>query len=447
MREQTPSAETPRNGAILVLNSGSSSLKYRWFGMPDESVLATGLIERIGETGSATGIADHRAAIAALVDRLETGAGLLLGATPDAIGHRVVHGGERFNAPVLVNEEVLAAIRATIPLAPLHNPANLLGIEACREHWPGVPQVAVFDTAFHQTMPPAAYRYALPEAAYRDLHVRRYGFHGTSFAYLTRSAAQCLGKPPEDANLVLLHLGNGASACAVRAGKSVDTSMGMTPTAGLVMGSRSGDLDPGVFPYLLRQGFAPERVETMLNRDSGLLGVCGANDMRVVLARAAQGESDAGLALEMYVYRIRKYIGAYCAVLGRVDALVFSGGVGEHAAEIRAMVCAGLEGLGLVLDMEANRHAGPDAAEIQDMEANRHAGPDAAEIQDMEANRHAGPDAAEIQAASSGLKILVIPTDEEREIARQTWRLAALSPARVPPASHTSSACTTGSAR
>ncbi|SMF94235.1 acetate kinase [Methylomagnum ishizawai] len=369
---------------ILVLNSGSSSLKYRLIDLDGEAVLATGLVERIGEDGAPA--ADHRQAIAELVRRLEAsghwrGAGDLYG-----IGHRVVHGGENFAAAAWVDDAVVAAIRAAIALAPLHNPPNLLGIEVCRELWPGVPQVAVFDTAFHQTMPPPAYRYALPESCYGGVPIRRYGFHGTSFAYVTRRVAEYLGRVPDALNLIALHLGNGASACAIGGGRSLDTSMGLTPLAGLMMGTRCGDLDPGVVLYLLGQGRTLAEVADLLNRDSGLKGVAGGNDMRDVLARVAAGDAEAGLAVAMYCHRIKHYVGAYSAVLGRVDALVFTGGIGEHAAPIRQGVCAGLANLGIVLDEAANAALGPGIAELQ---------------------------------GGGGVKILVVPADEELEIARQ----------------------------
>jgi acetate kinase len=379
---------------ILVLNSGSSSLKYRLFDLDGERVLASGLVERIGEPSAATGqppVPDHRAAIAGIVRQLEASGSLSGGADLSGIGHRVVHGGEDFAAAAVVDERVLAAIRAAVPLAPLHNPPNLLGIEVCRELWPEVPQVAVFDTAFHQTMPPYAYRYALPEQCYSQGRIRRYGFHGTSFAYVTRQAAAYLGRPVEALNLIALHLGNGASACAIAGGRSVDTSMGLTPLAGLMMGTRCGDIDPGVLLHLLE---APDRsavdVARLLNRDSGLKGVAGSNDMRDVLARAEAGEAGARLAVEMYCYRIKHYVGAYFAALGRVDALVFTGGIGEHAAPIRSGVCAGLQGLGIVLDETANRALVPGIAAIQQ---------------------------------GDGIRVLVVPTDEELEIARQAGEL------------------------
>lgn len=382
---------------ILVLNSGSSSLKYRLFDMAGEArVLASGLIERIGESSGISGgppIPDHRSAMAELVRRLEA-SGNLNGGGLAAIGHRVVHGGETFSTAVRVDEAVLAAIREAIPLAPLHNPPNLLGIEVCRERWPEVPQVAVFDTAFHQTLPPEAYRYALPEDCYRKFRIRRYGFHGTSFAYISRRVAAYLGRSPESLNLIVLHLGNGASACAIRGGRSVDTSMGMTPLAGLVMGTRCGDLDPGAVLHLLEEtGLSVEEVSKLLNKDSGLKGLAGGNDMRDVLGRAAAGDERARLAVAIYGYRLRQYIGAYLAVLGRVDALVFTGGIGEHAVPIRREVCEPLAHFGIVLDPDANAAAEGDVAEIQ--------------------------------AAGGAVKILVVPTDEELEIARQTAEVVA----------------------
>ena len=378
---------------ILVLNSGSSSVKYRLFDTAGEGpVLASGSIERIGEPGGADSkgpISDHRTAIAEIVRRLRDS-----GRFPDpgglyGIGHRVVHGGETFSTAVAIDNGVIAAIREASSLAPLHNPPNLAGIEVCREYWPDVPQVAVFDTAFHQTMPPEAYRYAIPEALYREFHIRRYGFHGTSFAYLAKRVAAHLAKPLESLNLIILHLGNGASACAVAGGRSVETSMGLTPLAGLIMGTRCGDLDPGVVLHLLEEAGRPlAEVAGWLNRDSGLKGITGSNDMRDVLDRAGEGDESARLAVTMYCRRIKQYIGAYLAVLGRVDALVFSGGIGEHAAPIRQGVCEGLEHFGMILDLAANRSPGGDVSEIQ--------------------------------ASGGAVGIFVVPTDEELEIARQT---------------------------
>jgi acetate kinase len=377
---------------ILVLNSGSSSVKYRLFSLNEAQEcrsLIAGLIERIGEADS--GVPDHRHAIVEMVRSLESqghlGSGELL-----AVGHRVVHGGESFNRAVLANAAVMDAIRAAIPLAPLHNSANLLGIEACRERWPELPQVAVFDTAFHYSLPPAAYRYAIPDEAYREHAIRRYGFHGTSFESIKRQVAQYLGQAGSDIHLIVLHLGNGASACAIRGGKSIDTSMGMTPLAGLMMGTRCGDLDPGVILYWLEQaGQLPTQISNCLNRDSGLKGIAGTNDMRDVLARAGRDDAEARLAVDMYVHRLRHYIGAYRAFLPELHALVFTGGVGEHAPAIRSAACRDLLHLGLHLDEDKNQATLPGLAEIQ--------------------------------SSHSAVKIMVIPTDEEGEIARQALEL------------------------
>jgi len=392
---------------ILVINSGSSSLKYQLFDMSGGTVLTAGNVERIGERESAlrhrwrthTGAMeelerpvsapDHRTAFAAIAAVLRETGVLEDVAHVDAIGHRVVHGGEHFQAPARIDTRVVAAIRSLIPLAPLHNPANLLGIEVCLELFPGVPQVAVFDTAFHQSIPPHAFRYALPKSLYTDHAVRRYGFHGTSHAYVARRAAQYLGNPLETLNLITLHLGNGASAAAIEKGRCVDTSMGMTPLEGLVMGTRCGDVDPAVGFYIGRvTGVDNASVEALLNKESGLKGLCGVNDMREVLRRMGAGDEPARLALDVYCYRIRKYIGAYCAVLGHVDAVIFTAGVGENAPLVRARACSGLEAFGIRLDAERN-------IGIRD-------------------------DAAEIQAVDSAVKLLVVRTDEEREIAEQT---------------------------
>jgi len=395
---------------ILVLNSGSSSIKYKLFDMTDRSILASGLVERIGEaTGSLahqardgrgemmetrkTGrVADHREGMQLIVEALsasrtgEEGAGLA------GIGHRVVHGGEDFTEPTLIDERVLGVIRRNVPLAPLHNPPNLIGIEVALEAAPHLPQVAVFDTAFHQSIPPKAFHYALPHELYAQQRVRRYGFHGTSHQYVARRAAAFLERPPESLNLITLHLGNGASAAAVEQGRCVDTSMGMTPLEGLIMGTRCGDIDPAVHFYLLREtGRSPEELDALLNKESGLKGICGTNDMREVLEKADAGDERARLAIDMYCYRVKKYIGAYAAVLGRVDALVFTAGIGERAAPIREGCCRGLPGLGILLDPQKNRAGSRPPFEVQ--------------------------------ATASAVKILVIPTDEELQIAEQTFEL------------------------
>ena len=388
---------------ILVINCGSSSIKYRLFAMPEGETLAAGLVERIGEsqarhrhtnkgagTQQNTGlqIADHRAGLTRIVATLRSSGAITELSELAAIGHRVVHGGELFRTPVRIDETVVAQIRALVPLAPLHNPAGLAGIEVSRETAPGVPQIAVFDTAFHHTIPAFAYRYALPRRLYSDYGIRRYGFHGISYSYVAREAARLLDRPLTQLNMVALHLGNGASATAIAGGRSVDTSMGMTPLEGLIMGTRSGDIDPAIPFYLGREAdLGPAAVEDLLNRESGLKGLCGSNDMREVHRLAESGDADARLALEMVCHRLKKYIGAYAAVLGRLDAVIFTGGIGENDAWVRAHSCAGLDNLGICLDTGKNTHA--DAA------------------------------ARAIHADDSQVALLVVPTNEELEIARQ----------------------------
>jgi acetate kinase len=393
---------------VLVFNSGSSSIKYRLFDMRRVSVIASGVLQRIGERDAslvhesvlADGsqqsvirnqrIPNHGEAmqqINAVLQQtsLSQEAPPLLG-----IGHRMAHGGSMFHHPTRIDASVLDAIRQLGDLAPLHNPAMITGIEQALVAFPGVPQVVVFDTAFHQTLPPRAYRYAVPRDFSHRLHVRRYGFHGTSYRYVTRQAARRLGRSSESLNLIALHLGNGSSAAAIRGGISVDTSMGMTPLAGLVMGTRCGDLDPAIVFHLLRHtGLTPDRLEAILNRDSGLLGLCGHNDMREILELAAAGDDDADETLEVFVYAIKKYIGAYYAVLERVDAVLFTGGIGENSAPIRWRVCAGLQGLGIFLDRDRN-DACPTTGGI-------------------------------VHATNSPVAVLVEPTDEQLEIAEQTW--------------------------
>jgi acetate kinase len=401
---------------ILVINSGSSSVKYRILDMTDGTVLTGGSLDRIGEAHSRLShywqdesgtkqeisrtldVPDHARAFEQItaVMRESDAAGQY---TLDGIGHRVVHGGERFSAPILISGEVVEALRALSPLAPLHNPPNLAGIEVCLRLFPHVPQVAVFDTAFHQTLPARAYRYAVPDAWYRAHRVRRYGFHGTSHAYVARQAAAQLGQPPEVLGLITLHLGNGASAAAIRAGRCIDTSMGFTPLEGLMMGTRSGDIDPAILVYLNREtGVDLEELDYELNQESGLRGICGVNDMREAQRLAAAGEERARLAIDMYCYRIRKYIGAYCAVLGRVDALVFTAGIGENSPPVRAQACAGLERFGIRIDEARNSRAGGGMREIQ--------------------------------SADATVRVLVVPTNEELEIAHQTRTCLAL---RRPP--------------
>ncbi|MGQ5261864.1 acetate/propionate family kinase [Micromonospora sp. ZYX-F-536] len=360
---------------VLVLNCGSSSVKWRRY--DGDQVLDQGTVERVGEPGG--GPADHTSAVRQILAGLD-----LTGLT--AVGHRVVHGGRTFSAPVLVDDAVLAAIRDLVPLAPLHNPANLAGIEVAREALPDVPQVAVFDTAFHHTLPEAAATYAIDRDTAERYGVRRYGFHGTSHAYVSRRTAELLGRPYEQLNTITLHLGNGASACAVAGGRSVATSMGMSPLEGLVMGTRSGDLDPTVIFHLRREGgLSVDDIDDLLNHRSGLLGLTGVNDMREVLQRRADGDPAAELAFDVYVRRITGYVGAYYALLGRVDAITFTAGVGEHAAPVRSAALAGLDRLGIAVDQARN---------------------------DGDGDRVISPDTSEVA-------VCVIRTDEEREIARQ----------------------------
>ncbi|ABQ26831.1 acetate kinase [Geotalea uraniireducens] len=391
---------------VGVINCGSSSIKYEVFDRKKRTKLATGLVERIGSAEGrmrqsrlqADGtfveqvhmkpLADHHEAFNFMVDMNRENRIIRDDAELFCVGHRVVHGGELFREPAIVDDEVVAAIERLIPLAPLHNPSNLLGIEAARMRFHGIPQVAVFDTAFHQTLPPAAYRYALPHELYEKYQVRRYGFHGASHAFVAREAAQFLGHPMEELNLITLHLGNGASVAAIRAGECIDTSMGMTPLEGLVMGTRSGDLDPAIPFYLIRQlALTPEKVENLLNKESGLKGVCGFSDMREIQQRASEGDERAALAFDMFCYRVRKYIGAYCAVLGRLDAMIFTGGIGENSAAVRSAVCAGLRNLGISVDARKNGAVAGKAAEIQEEE--------------------------------TAVRVLVVPTNEELEIALQ----------------------------
>jgi acetate kinase len=365
---------------ILVLNCGSSSIKYRLFD-DDLAEVDRGLIERIGEPG---GPASHREALHSAADRLRLDSPQLR-----AIGHRMVHGGSRFVRPTLLTAEVIAAVEELTPLAPLHNPPNLAGIEVTRQLRPEVPQVAVFDTAFHATLPAAAATYALDTGLAARLSIRRYGFHGTSHAYVSRRTAELLDRPLETVNTIVLHLGNGASACAVQGGRSVETSMGLTPLEGLVMGTRTGDLDPAVVLHLHRVGGLPfEDIDSTLNRRGGLLGLCGDNDLRNVLSRRERGDEAAALAFDVYCHRIRKYVGAYAAVLGRLDAVTFTGGVGENAAAVRAGALDGLGLLGVAVDAARNTAPANDARLIS-------------------------PDGARVA-------VCVIPTDEELEIATET---------------------------
>ena len=389
---------------VLVINAGSSSLKYQLVDAATGSALARGTVERIGERGSrathASGgethteerpIGSHRDALAIVADMFRDHGPSLDDIRLLAVGHRVVHGGDRFTDPVLVTDDVVAAIEELEPLAPLHNPAHVEGIKAARERFPDVPQVAVFDTAFHHAMPAHSYTYAVPRSWREEHRVRRYGFHGTSYAHVTRRAAAVLGQRVENVNLVVLHLGNGASAAAISGGRSMDTSMGLTPLEGLVMGTRSGDIDPGVFSFMVRAGMSADDVDAALNRASGLKGLSGTNDFREVDELVAANDPDGKLAFDVATYRLRKYVGAYAVALGRLDALVFTAGIGEHAPRLRAAVCQGLGILGVELDDEANVASGGGERRIS--------------------------------TDASAVAVLVVPTNEELEIARQAAAL------------------------
>lgn len=358
--------------SILVINAGSSSIKYSLFESASLRLIDHGLIEEIR---------DHHEGFEVMRTQL-----LIHGidiTQINAIGHRVVHGGERFHEPALIDDDLLAEITALIPLAPLHNPANIEGIIAARAIAPNVPNFAVFDTAFHQSMPPHAYRYPLPNDWYESYHVRRYGFHGTSHHYVALQASDILQKPLDGLNLITFHIGNGVSACAIEKGKCIDTSMGMTPLEGLMMGTRCGSIDPSIIAYMVHQSsMSIEAVDTILNKKSGLLAIAGTNDLRSVIDAKNRGDENAILALDMFAYRLRKQLGEYMAVLRGVDAIVFTGGIGEHSPLIHEMVCKGLEHMGIVLDAEKNRS-----------------------------------NETEIHSEASSVALLVIPTDEERQIA------------------------------
>lgn len=390
---------------VLVLNCGSSSIKYQLFVMPGRTLLAKGMIERIGDAKAAIihqddegkvqqGIsaADHDEAVAAILQRLmAANHGAEAGAPIVAVGHRVVHGGEEFTGSVIINDAVLASIDKMARLAPLHNPPNLAGIRGAMHALPKATQVACFDTAFHATIPPVAYTYALPYELYEKLGVRRYGFHGTSHRYVARRAAAFLGLDKYAINCITCHLGNGSSITAVRDGRSVDTSMGLTPLEGLVMGTRCGDIDPAILFYLADNGYAFDKLNDLCNKKSGVLGVSGlSNDMRTLVEAAGEGYERAKLAIDLFCYRIKKYIGAYSAALGRVDALVFTGGIGENAIPIREQICAGLDNLGIRVDRQKNEAAHGKESRID---------------------------------SGSGVAVLVIPTDEEGAIAADTYQL------------------------
>lgn len=394
---------------IFVINSGSSSLKYKLYNMASSQVLASGLAERIGEASGRikhtvfpdseqekqqvidAPVADHEAAMRTVIDCLSTGENRVCEDACEVVGvgHRVVHGGERFAAPARIDDEVIAGIEEALPLAPLHNPANLTGIRVARELFGSAQHVAVFDTAFHQTMPAKAYHYAVPHTLYKELKIRRYGFHGTSHQYVVRRGAQILEREQSALNCITAHLGNGSSLAAVQAGACIDTSMGMTPLAGVIMGTRSGDIDPAVLLHLVEHtGRDIGEVTGMLTKESGLVGICGASDMRDIHSRIAQGDTQARLALEMLSHSIKKYIGAFFAQLGRVDAIIFTGGIGENDDEVRRLALQDMGHMGIMLDTETN------------------------------ALRHGLW--ARISTPDSPVAVLVVRTDEEAEIASQT---------------------------
>ncbi len=391
---------------ILILNAGSSSLKYQLIDMQDETILAKGLVERIGIAGSKikqTAGGKVFETEAPMKDHVE-GIQYMLSALTDkekgvvrnmdeigAVGHRVLHGGEKFTASVLVNDTVIAAIEENIPLGPLHNPANLMGIRACQKIMPTTPNVAVFDTAFHQTMPKKAYLYGVPKEYYTRLKIRRYGFHGTSHRYVSKRAAEFLGLPQEGLRLITCHLGNGSSLAAVKDGKCIDTSMGITPLEGVIMGTRSGSLDPAVVQFIANNDHKTvDEVLDILNKKSGLIGLSGiSSDMRDIDAAADKGNADAIIARDILVYGIRKYIGAYAAAMNGVDAIVFTAGIGENNTNLRRLVMEGFEFLGAKLDLEKNKTR----------------------------------DEAVISTDDSKVKIVVIPTNEEIVIARDTLDL------------------------
>ncbi|MGG7508925.1 acetate/propionate family kinase [Plantibacter sp. YIM 135249] len=394
---------------VLVVNSGSSSFKYQLIDVESEETLASGLVERIGDAGSfathryesagnpgpdvrwdiQADIADHTSGFAVMLQAFEDHGPSLAEHPPIAVGHRVVHGGKRFFEPTIITDLVKINIEDLAELAPLHNPANLQGIEAAQKAFPDVPHVAVFDTAFHQTLPPAAYTYAIDAELAEKHRVRRYGFHGTSHKFVSEAAAAYLERPLDELKQIVFHLGNGASACAIDGGKSVDTSMGMTPLEGLVMGTRSGDLDPAVLFHLhSKAGLGFDDLDTLLNRQSGLLGLSGRGDMRDVRDASEQGDDAAQLALDVYLHRLRHYLGAYFAILGGLDVIVFTAGVGENAPAVRAGAVSGLEALGIRLDPERNE------ADDRGVRV--------------------------ISRDDSAVTILVVPTNEELEIARQT---------------------------
>lgn len=394
---------------VLVINAGSSSLKYQLYNMTDESVLASGRVERIGmdssivthepanqpEVRHVSEILDHITAVKRVLDMLTHHDYGVMSTVEEieAVGHRVVHGGEVFKSSVLVSPEVKLEIRKLFDLAPLHNPAHMMGINAVEANMPGVPQAVVFDTAFHQTMPKTSYLYPIPTVLYRRHKIRRYGFHGTSHAYVSDKAARVLNKPLQSLKMITCHIGNGASCAAILNGESYDTSMGMTPLEGLMMGTRSGDIDPAIVPFVMnKEELTLNEVNSMLNKHSGMLAVSGiSSDMREVTEAMNDGDAKAQLAFDMYVYRLKKYIGAYAAAMNGLDVLVFTAGVGENSTALRKAVCDGITFMGVELDDRLNEVRGKEAREIS--------------------------------KPSSKVKVLVVPTNEELLIARDTYKL------------------------
>ena len=393
---------------VFVVNCGSSSLKYQLIDMTKESVMAKGLIERIGMDGSVlkhtpgseeaveinTEIPDHKVAIQLVIDALtDENHGVIKKMSEiNAVGHRVVHGGERFTDSMLINSDVIAGIEACCEIAPLHTPPNLHGIHACMELMPEVPQVAVFDTAFHQTMPKTAFLYGLPYEMYVKYGLRRYGFHGTSHRYVAQRAAEMMGEHMSDLRIITCHLGNGASLTAIKYGRSVDTSMGYTPLEGLIMGTRSGEIDPAIIPFLMeKENMDAQQIDNFLNRRSGILGISGlSSDFRDLEQAANNGDERSQLAIDIFAYKVRKYIGGYVAAMGGVDAIVFTAGLGENSPFMREKICNGLEFLGTRIDPELNKIRGK---------------------------------AREISVKRARTKIFVVPTNEELVIARDTKRI------------------------
>ena len=392
---------------ILVINAGSSSLKYQLIDMQDESVIAKGLVERIGIEGSklthkydgkefelTVPMKDHSAAMKHVLDALMDAEHGVIKSIDEigAVGHRVLHGGDKFTASCIIDQPCLDAIEECIPLGPLHNPANLMGIRACQSVMPGTQMVAVFDTAFHQTMPKTAYMYGVPYEFYEKYHIRRYGFHGTSHRFVSARAIELLGLKGKESKIIVCHLGNGSSLSAVVNGKCVDTSMGLTPLEGVLMGTRSGDLDPAVVECIANnEHLTPTETLNLLNKKSGLMGLSGvSSDMRDVYTAAEAGNERAQMTLDIWAYRVKKYIGAYAAAMGGLDAVIFTAGIGENDKRSRASVCEGLEFMGIKLDPEKNNIRGVEA---------------------------------EISAADSKVKVWVIPTNEELAIARDTLEL------------------------